>query len=118
MNQVIVPILVFRAFRREPESRQIHGVIPRLRPAAFARGVVVEGDDERLPAVACLKHQLVRYGRSGATHYRQRFAWVREEAVVTEGVNGGFDGDDAVSIREIPAREPRGELVSKAWPER
>ena len=86
---------------------------PRSPAASLSRATTND-----LPAVACLEHQLVRHGRSGATHDRQRVVSVREEAIVTEGVNGGFDGDDAVSIREIPDREPRGELVSKARTER
>jgi hypothetical protein len=105
---------LLRAFRREPESRPIHGVIPRLGPAAFASGVVVEGYDERLSAVVCLKHQLVRDDRSGATHGCQSIASAREKAVVTQGVDGGFDGDDALRFGEIPDHEPRGELVPKA----
>ena len=71
VNQVVVPILVLRAVRREPEARPIRGFIPCLRPAAFARGIVVESNDERLSAVICLEHQLVWHGRSGATHDRQ-----------------------------------------------
>ena len=118
VDQVVVPILVLRAVRREPEARPIHGLIPRLGPAAFARGVVVESDHERLSAVICLKHQLVRHGRSGATHDRQSIASAREKAVVTQGVDGGFDGDDALRVGEIPDREPRGELVPKARTER
>ena len=82
-------------------TRPIRGVIPRLTPTAFTNGVVVEGDNERLPAVVSLKHQLVWHGRSGATHDRQRIASAREKAVVTQGVDGGFDGGDAVRVGEI-----------------
>jgi hypothetical protein len=46
VNQVVVPILVLGAVRREPEARPIHGFIPCFRPAAFARGIVVESNHE------------------------------------------------------------------------
>ena len=118
VNQVVVPILVLWAVRREPEARPIHGFIPCFRPAAFARGIVVESNHESLSAIICLEHQLVWHGRSGATHDRQRIAPARKEAVVTQGVDGGFDGDDALRFGEIPDREPRGELVPKARAER
>ena len=58
------------------------------------------------------------HGRSGATHDRQCIASAREKAVVTQGVDGGFDGGDAVRVGEIPDREPRSELVPKARAER
>ena len=59
VDQVVVPILMLRALRRKTEASPIRGVVPRLGPAAFASGVVVEGDNERLSAVVCLEHQLM-----------------------------------------------------------
>ncbi len=49
-DEIVVPIFALRAVRREFEASPIQCFVPRLLPAAFARGVVIESDDEGLAA--------------------------------------------------------------------
>ena len=113
-NEIIVPIFAPRAFRGEREASPIQCFVPCLLPAAFARGVVIERNNEGLAAVVCPEHELSSHSCSGATDDRKRLTSTPDEAMVAQGVNGRLDCNYAIRPGEISNCKPGGELISKA----
>jgi hypothetical protein len=102
-NEIIVPIFALRAFRAELEACPIECFVPCLLPAALARGVVIESDNEGFAAVVCVTHELSRNGRPCAIDSRQRIAAGSKKAVVVaKSVNGRLDSHYAARLGNIP----------------